>query len=84
MYINIGETFEVTYTIYLGNQPIKRFIMSGPRPMLEAQFMAFVREIASQKQPMKVIMSREEVIWDQFEQKQKVLPLSVEFQNYQE
>lgn len=81
---DLGETFDVTYTIYLGNQPIKRIMMSGPRQMLEAQFMSFVQEITAQNQPMKVVMSREEIIWDQFEQKQKVLPLTVEFQNYQE
>lgn len=51
MFINfdLGETFDVTYTIYLGNQPIRRIMMSGPRPMLEAQFMSFVQEIAAQK-----------------------------------
>lgn len=80
---NLGETFDVTYTVYLGNQPIQRVVMSGPRQMLEAQFMAFVQQIASQNQPMRIVMERTETIWDQFEQKWRELPLSVEFQNYE-
>lgn len=79
-----NQLFDVTFTIYVGNQPIQKMQMRSIRPFLEAQFMSIVQQIASQKQPMKVVMSREEVIWDQFEQKHKVLPYTVEFQNYQE
>ena len=79
-----GDTYDVVYTIYLGNQPVERFAMSGPRPMLEAQFLSFVQQIANQKQPMRIVMERTEVIWDQFEQKQKPLSYTVEFQNYEE
>lgn len=80
----MGETFEVIFTVYLGNKPIEKFSMAGPRPMLEAQFMSFVQQIANQKQPMRVVMERTETIWDPFEQKQKILPYTVEFQNYEE
>lgn len=86
MFINfdmMGEMYDVTITVYLGEQPIKKLSMTAPRPVLEAQFMNFVQQIASQKQPMRVVMERTEVIWDQFEQKHKELPLSVEFQNYE-
>lgn len=79
-----NQLFDVTFTIYVGNQPIQKMQMRSIRPFLEAQFMSIVQQIASQKQPMKVVMSREEVIWDQFEQKNKILPYTVEFQNYQE
>lgn len=79
----MGETFEVIFTVYLGNKPIEKFSMAGPRPMLEAQFMSFVQQIVNQKQPMRVVMERTETIWDQFEQEWREPPLSVEFQNYE-
>ena len=83
----IEDTFDVIFTIYLGNQVIEQWRMQAPRPFIEAQFIEIkfiqtVQQIASQSQPMKVIVSREEVIWDQFEQKHKVLPVTMEFQNY--
>lgn len=80
----IEDTFDVIFTIYLGNQVIEQWRMRAPRPFIEAQFIQIVQQIASQKQPMKVVVSREEVIWDQFEQKHKVLPITMEFQNYKE
>lgn len=80
----IEDTFDVIFTIYLGNQVIEQWRMQAPRPFIEAQFIQTVQQIASQKQPMKVVVSREEVIWDQFEQKHKVLPITMEFQNYKE
>lgn len=85
MFINLNEQiFNVIFTIYLGNQPIKQWRMEAPRAFIEMQFIQTVQEIASQTQPMKVIISREEVIWDQFEQRQKIVPYTMEFQNYQE
>ena len=80
----IEDTYDVIFTIYLGNQVIEQWRMQAPRPFIEAQFIQIVQQIASQKQPMKVVVSREEVIWDQFEQKHKVLPITMEFQNYKE
>lgn len=55
---------------------------AGTETIQEIKFIQTVQQIASQSQPMKVIVSREEVIWDQFEQKHKVLPVTMEFQNY--
>lgn len=77
-----GEVFDVTFTIYVNNQIVQQFKTVSPRPMIELRFIALVQEIASQNQPAKVVLSREEVIWDQFEQRHKILPVTVEFQNY--
>lgn len=78
------EIFSVTFTIYLREKVINTFAMDAPRPFLEIQFINLMQEIISQKEPMKVVMSREEIIWDKFEQKNKVLPITMEFYNYQE
>ena len=80
MFINVmnEDIFDVTFSIYSDNQIIRQWRMQAPRPFIEIKFIQTV----SQSQPMKVIVSREEVIWDQFEQKHKVLPVTMEFQNY--
>ena len=84
MFINVmnEDIFDVTFSIYLDNQIIRQWRMQAPKPFIEIKFIQTVQQIASQSQPMKVIVSREEVIWDQFEQKHKVLPVTMEFQNY--
>lgn len=80
MFINVmnEDIFDVTFSIYSDNQIIQQWRMQAPRPFIEIKFIQTVQQIASQS----VIVSREEVIWDQFEQKHKVLPVTMEFQNY--
>lgn len=72
------QIFDVMFTVYLGEQPIRRQQMVAPQEFIIMKFLQTV----SQSQPMKVIVSRDEVIWDQFEQKQKIIPCTMEFQNY--
>lgn len=76
------QTFDVMFTVYLDEQPIRRWQMMAPQEFIIIKFLQTVQQIASQNQPMKVVVSRDEVIWDPFEQKQKVIPCTMEFQNY--
>lgn len=76
------QTFDVMFTVYLGEQPIRQWQMVAPQEFIIMKFLQTVQQIASQNQPMKVVVSRDEVIWDQFEQKQKIIPCTMEFQNY--
>lgn len=76
------QTFDVMFTVYLDEQPIRRWQMVAPQEFIIMKFLQTVQQIASQSQPMKVVVSRDEVIWDQFEQKQKIIPCTMEFQNY--
>ena len=76
------QTFDVMFTVYLDEQPIRRWQMMAPQEFIIIKFLQTVQQIASQSQPMKVVVSRDEVIWDQFEQKQKIIPCTMEFQNY--
>ena len=76
------QTFDVIFTVYLGEQPIRQWQMVAPQEFIIMKFLQTVQQIASQSQPMKVVVSRDEVIWDQFEKKQKVIPCTMEFQNY--
>ena len=69
------QTFDVMFTVYLGEQPIRRWQMVAPQEFIIMKFLQTVQQIASQSQPMKVVVARDEVIWDQFEQKQKIYSL---------
>ena len=85
MFINFGGDLgieEVVFELKLGNQTIERQKIQAPQQMLIAMFMNYVQQIAGQKSPMYLCMSGKEVIWDNFEQKEKIIPKSVEFWNY--
>ena len=62
-----GLSDAVVIEIYIGNQLVQSQQMTAPRPFLEIQFLRLVQEIQQQSQPMKVIMKRKEIIWDNFE-----------------
>lgn len=76
------EIFSVVFTIYLRDKIVEQFSMRAPRAILELQFISLVQNITFQDEPMKLIMSRDEIIWDKFEQRTKILPITMEFCNY--
>ena len=79
-----GLSYTVIIEIYIGNQLIQSQQMNVPRPFLEMQFLRIVQEIQQQSQPMKVIMKRKEIIWDNFEQIQKEVEYNIVAQNWEE
>lgn len=76
------ETYEVIFEIYLGDKLVQKQSMQAPRIILERQFVNLANEIANDERPMRIKMIKPEVIWDQFEQKHKVLNNYIEFRNY--
>lgn len=48
------------------------------------QFLGIVQEIQQQSQPMKAVMKRKEIIWDNFEQIQKEVEYNIVAQNWEE
>lgn len=78
---DVFETYEVTFEIYIENKLVKKQTIEAPRAMIETSFIQTVNQIARDKRPMKIRMSRPEVIWDDFENKQKVLENVVVFGN---
>lgn len=78
---NIFEPYEVTFEIYIGDTLAKTQTMQAPRQMLEASFIQTVNQIARDQRPMKIRMSRPEIIWDEFEKREKVLTNEVIFGN---
>ena len=55
--------------------------MQAPKEFLIANFMQTVNQIIEDVRPIKIKMSRPETIWDNFENKQKVLTNEIIFSN---
>ena len=73
---------QVTYEIWLGNELIHREQVQAPEDMLKMMFLNYVQQCAARHEPMHLRMSGQEVIWDEFEQKQKTLPKRIDYWNY--
>lgn len=84
MFININgmfETYEVTFEIFLEDKLIGRQTMEAPKELIMASFAQKVNQIKDDKRPLKVRVTRPEVIWDNFENKEKTLTNEVSFSN---
>lgn len=76
-----GETYQVIIETYIGNQCIQRQPLNAPEQVLKMQFMGLMQQIVQENRPMRVKMIVSDVIWDNYEKKQKVLENYVEFRN---
>lgn len=86
MFFNFGFSDPITTTLeqYIGNALVHSQQLSAPPEILQAQFMQFVQQVASQSQPMKIRMVRWEDVWSQFDKEWKKLGLDVVFQNWKD
>ena len=75
------DMFEVTFEIYIEDKLTNRQIMRAPKELLMINFVQTVEQIGNDKRPIKIKMYRPEIIWDNFEQKQKSLNYEVAFSN---
>ena len=83
-HINIEEAFEiyeVVFEVYIEERLTNRQQMQAPKDMLIANFLQTAKQIQNDKRPIKIKMIRPEIIWDNFEQKQKVLNNEIELSN---
>lgn len=83
-HINIEEAFdiqEVIFEVYIEDKLTNRQQMQAPKDMLIANFLNTAKQIQRDKRPIKIKMIKQEVIWDEFEQKQKVLNNEIELSN---
>ena len=55
--------------------------MKAPKEMLIANFIQTAKQMANDQRPIKFKMIRPELIWDEFEQKQKILNNEIELDN---
>lgn len=84
-HINIEDMFEmhkVTFEVYVGDTLSNQQEIQAPKEMLISNFLQTAKQIQSDKRPIKIRMIRPEIIWDNFEQKQKTINNTIELSNY--
>lgn len=75
------DIYEVVFEIYNEDKLVSKQTMQAPKEMLMIHFIQTVDQIGKDRRPLKVKMIRPNVIWDNFENKQKVLNNEVAFSN---
>lgn len=70
---NLFETYEVNLEIYIEDKMIQKQTLEAPKEILIANFMQLAGQIKNDNRPMKIKMIIPDIIWDNFEKKQKVL-----------
>lgn len=78
---NMFETYEVTFEIYIEDRLANKQTMQAPKEILMANFIQTMQQISEDARPIKIKMSRPEIIWDRYENKEKVLENAVIFSN---
>lgn len=74
------EIFECTFDMEVEND-IQHQVVQAPRAALEQQFLSLVQQAAQSSKPVKVKMSREVPIYDNFDKKRIERENSVAFAN---
>ena len=75
------ETYEVVFEVYIEDKLANKQQMQAPKEILIANFLQTAKQIQNDKRPIKIKMIRPEVIWDNFEQKQKVINNEIQLSN---
>ena len=75
------EIYEVDFEIYIENKLVNKQTMQAPKEMLMINFIQTVNQIKEDKRPIKIKMIRPETIWDDWDNKQKILNNEIEFNN---
>lgn len=83
MFINMGdifETYEVTFETYLEDKMVNKQTMQAPKQIIMANFVQLMNQVKNEKRPIKIRLTRQETILDDFK-KEKVLEHEVAFGN---
>ena len=75
------EMHEVIFEVYIEDKLTNRQQMQAPKEILIANFINTAKQIKNDQRPIKIKMIKPYVIWDEFEQKQKVLNNEIELSN---
>lgn len=81
MFQDMFEMFEATFEVYLEDKLINKQTLQAPKEVLVMQFVQLRQQIAQEKRPMRVSMIVPQIIWDNFENKQKILDNKAIFSN---
>lgn len=75
------EIYEATFEVYLEDKLIHNQRQQAPKEILMMQFVQLFQQVAQDKRPMKLKMIVPQVIWNNFENKQKTLYNDTTFSN---
>ena len=81
MFGHVFETYEVTFEIYIEDKLVNKQIMQAPKEMIMINFIQTAEQIRNDNRPIKIKVLRPEVIWDNFEDREKVLNNEVSASN---
>jgi hypothetical protein len=75
------EIHEVIIEVYIEDKLTNRQQMQAPKEILITNFLQIAKQMQNDRRPIKFKMIRPEVIWDEFEQRQKVINNEIELSN---
>lgn len=75
------EIYKVAFEIYIEDKLVQKQVLQAPKEILMAQFLQTAQQIRNDSRPMKIKMIVPDVIWDNFENKKKVLNNEVSASN---
>lgn len=75
------EMYDVVIEVYIEDKLTNRKQMKAPKDMLIANFVQTAKQIKNDTRPIRFKMIRPEIIWDNFEQRQKTLNNEIELSN---
>lgn len=75
------ETHEVTIEVYIEDKLTNRQQMQAPKEILIANFLQTAKQVQADRRPIKIKMIRPEEIWDNFEQRRRVLNNEIALSN---
>lgn len=70
---NIADFYDCVFEVYIEDKLVKRQVMQAPQEMLMMNFIQMAQQIRGDKRPMKIKIIRQEVVWDNFDNKERIL-----------
>lgn len=75
------EMYDVMIEVCIEDKLTNRRQMKAPKDILIANFIQTAKQMKGDQRPIKLKMIRPELIWDEFEQRQKILNNEIELSN---
>lgn len=72
---------EVIIEVYIEDKLTNRRQMQAPKEVLIANFLNTAKQMKNDQRPIKLKMIRPEMIWDEFEKKQRIINNEIELSN---
>lgn len=75
------EMHDVIFEVYIEGKLTNRQQMQAPKEILISNFVQTAKQIKNDQRPIMIKMIRPYVIWDEFEQKQKIINNEIMLKN---